>query len=110
MSERIGPGEWITITQEMIDNFANATGDREWIHIDVERAKRQLPSGKTIAHGYQILSLNGVLQPTLYELHSARTLNYGIDKLRFLNAAPVGSRLRLNETIKSVEEASTECA
>jgi acyl dehydratase len=104
--ERIGPGEWITITQEMIDNFANATGDRQWIHVDVERAKRESPDGKTIAHGYLLLSLMGVLQPTIYKVHSARTVNYGIDKLRFLNAVPVGSRIRLNEMIKSVEEAS----
>jgi acyl dehydratase len=106
IGERIGPGEWVTITQEMIDDFANATGDRQWIHVDVERAKRESPGGKTIAHGYLLLSLMGVLQPTIYKVHSARTVNYGIDKLRFLNGVPVGSRIRLNETIKSVEEAS----
>lgn len=106
IGERIGPGDWITVTQELIDNFANATGDRQWIHVDVERAKREAPGGKTIAHGYLLLSLMGVLQPTLYKVHSKRTVNYGIDKLRFLNVVPVGSRIRLNETIKSVEDAS----
>jgi acyl dehydratase len=106
IGERIGPGEWLTITQEMIDDFANATGDRQWIHVDVERAKRESPGGKTIAHGYLVLSIIGLLQPTIYKVHSSRTINYGINKLRFLNAVPVGSRIRLSEAIKSVEEAS----
>jgi acyl dehydratase len=106
IGERIGPGEWLTITQEMIDDFANATGDRQWIHVDVERAKRESPSGKTIAHGYLVLSIIGLLQPTIYKVHSSRTINYGINKLRFLNAVPVGSRIRLSEAIKSVEQAS----
>jgi acyl dehydratase len=106
IGERIGPGEWLTITQEMIDDFANATGDRQWIHVDVERAKRESPGGKTIAHGYLVLSIIGLLQPTIYKVHSSRTINYGINKLRFLGAVPVGSRIRLSEAIKSVEQAS----
>ncbi len=106
IGERIGPGEWITVTQKMIDDFANATGDRQWIHVDVERAKREAPGGKTIAHGYLVMSIIGVLQPTIYTVRSSRTLNYGINKLRFLNAVPVDSRIRLSEVIRSVEEAS----
>lgn len=106
IGQPIGPGDWITITQEMIDDFANATGDRQWIHVDVERAKREAPDGKTIAHGYLILSIIGVLQPTIYTVKARQTLNYGINKLRFLSAVPVGSRIRLTETIKSVEESS----
>ena len=99
VGERIGPGEWITVTQKMIDDFANATGDHQWIHVDVERAKREAPGGKTIAHGYLVMSIIGVLQPTIYKVHSSRTLNYGINKLRFLNAVPVDSRIRLSEVI-----------
>jgi len=106
IGERIGPGEWITITQKMIDGFAEATGDRQWIHVDVERAKTKAPGGKTIAHGYLLLSLLGTLQPTIYAVRAPRTVNYGINKLRFLIAAPVDSRVRLSEVIRSVEQAS----
>jgi acyl dehydratase len=106
IGQPIGPGEWVTITQKMIDDFASATGDRQWIHVDVERAKRESPQGKTIAHGYLVLSIIGVLQPTIYTVKSSRTVNYGINKLRFLSAVPVDSRIRLTETIKSVEQAS----
>jgi acyl dehydratase len=106
IGERIGPGDWLTVTQDMINDFANATGDHQWIHVDVERAKRESPGGKTIAHGYLVMSIIGKLQPTIYKVHASRTLNYGINKLRFLNAVPVGSRIRLSEVIKLVEEAS----
>lgn len=106
VGERIGPGEWLTISQEMINDFAKATGDHQWIHVDVERARRESPGGKTIAHGYLVMSIIGRLQPTIYKVHATRTINYGINKLRFLNAVPVDSRIRLSEVIKLVEEAS----
>jgi acyl dehydratase len=106
VGQAIGPGEWLTVTQKMIDDFAEATGDKQWIHVDVERAGREAPGGKTIAHGYLTLALLGVLQPPLYTVKASRILNYGVDKLRFLNAVPAGSRVRLVTSIKSVEEAS----
>ena len=59
----LGPSEWLTVTQEMIDKFADATGDHQWIHVDVERAKKEMPGGKTIAHGYLTLSLLPQLRP-----------------------------------------------
>lgn len=100
----IGPGEWLTVDQAMIDAFADVTGDRQWIHVDTERAAREMPSGKTIAHGFLMLSLLGRLMPPLYEVQGAsRVLNYGSDRLRFLNGVPAGSRVRASITFKSVE-------
>ena len=99
----IGPGEWLEITQEQIDEFASATGDRQWIHVDVERARREAPGGKTIAHGYLLLALLGKLQPDLFTVTAARTLNVGLNKLRFLAPVPVGSRIRLTQTVTGVE-------
>ncbi|MEX0404688.1 MaoC family dehydratase [Aquibium sp. LZ166] len=106
IGERLGSSDWLTVTQSMIDDFANATGDRQWIHVDVERARRESPEGTTIAHGYLVMSLIGVLQPTLYTVKAQRTINYGINKLRFLKAVPAGARIRSSETIRAVEEGS----
>lgn len=102
----LGPSEWLTITQEMIDGFARSTGDDQWIHVDPERAKREAPGGKTIAHGFLTLSLIGRMQPTIYSVKAKRTLNYGLNKLRFLNAVPVGSRVRLIEVVKAADAVS----
>jgi acyl dehydratase len=99
----IGPGDWLEITQEQIDAFASATGDKQWIHVDVERARREAPGGKTIAHGYLLLALLGKLQPELFTVGSPRTLNVGLNKLRFLAPVPVGSRIRLIQTVTGVE-------
>lgn len=106
IGKTIGPSDWLTITQDMIDNFADATGDHQWIHVDVERAIKEAPGGKTIAHGFFSLSLLGQLQPKIYTVSAPKTLNYGLEKLRFLNAIPVGSNIRLSEEIQSVEETS----
>ncbi len=95
----IGPGEWFEVTQKQIDDYAEATGDNQWIHIDVERAAREAPGGKTIAHGYLLLSLLGKLQPTIYTVNSPRVLNVGLNKLRFLAPVPVNSRIRLMQTV-----------
>lgn len=106
VGKQIGPGDWLTITQHQIDEFAQATGDRQWIHVDVERAAREAPGGKTIAHGYLLISLLGKLQPEIYTVASKRTLNVGLNKLRFLSPVPVGSRIRLVEILKSMEPAN----
>ncbi|WP_439588943.1 MaoC family dehydratase [Hydrogenophaga sp.] len=100
----IGPGDWLTVDQAMIDAFAHLTGDRQWIHVDTERAAREMPGGKTIAHGFLVLALLGRLMPPLYEVKGAsRILNYGSDRLRFLNVVPAGARVRASITFKSVE-------
>src|SRR5215471_11925468 len=104
IGQELGPSEWLTVTQEMIDKFAEATGDHQWIHVDVERAKRELPGGKTIAHGYLTLSLLPRLAPQLMKVAKrSRGVNYGSNKVRFVSPVPAGSRIRLTQTIKNVE-------
>ena len=91
--------------QAMIDKFAEATGDHQWIHVDVERAKKEMPGGKTIAHGYLTLSLLPRLVPQLLKVEKRkRGINYGSNKIRFTNTVPAGSRVRLKQTIKNVED------
>ena len=99
------PSNWYDVTQEKINDFANATYDHQWIHIDVERAKKEMPEGKTIAHGYFMVSLLPKLAAQNAEIkNSSRTLNYGSDKVRFINMVKVGSQVRLNRTIISCEK------
>ena len=101
----LGPSDWLTVTQEMIDKFAEATGDHQWIHVDVERAKRELPGGKTIAHGYLTLSLLPRLAPTLMKITGrSRGVNYGSNKVRFISPVPAGSRIRLRQRLVNAEE------
>lgn len=110
VGQEIHTSDWLTIDQAMIDGFANATRDRQWIHVDPERAAAESPYGKTIAHGYLTLSL----YPALRGLVDAgkplapgvkRVINYGINKLRFPNAVVVGSRIRAHCKLVSAEEA-----
>jgi acyl dehydratase len=104
IGQKLGPTEWLTVDQAMIDKFADATGDHQWIHVDVERAKREMPGGKTIAHGYLTLSLLPRLAPTLLKVQKrSRGVNYGSNKVRFITPVPAGARVRLTQTIKSVE-------
>src|SRR5947209_6083491 len=105
VGRELGPSEWMTVDQAMIDKFAEATGDHQWIHVDVERAKKEMPGGKTIAHGYLTLSLLPRLAPTLLKVNKRkRGINYGSNKIRFTNPVPAGSRIRLKQTIKAVED------
>ena len=104
VGQTLGPSEWLTVDQAMIDKFAEATGDHQWIHVDVERAKREMPGGKTIAHGYLTLSLLPRLAPTLLKIQKrSRGVNYGSNKVRFVTPVPAGARIRLRQTIKNVE-------
>jgi acyl dehydratase len=104
--QEIGVGEWIQITQDRINQFADATNDHQWIHVDVERCKRESPFGTTIAHGFLTLSLI----PGLTRLASClrktpkHTLNYGLNRVRFVNPVPVGSRVRARVTVLDVKE------
>jgi len=105
IGKTLGPSDWITVDQAMIDKFADVTGDHQWIHVDVERAKKEMPGGKTIAHGYLTLSLLPRLAPTLLKVNKRkRGVNYGSNKIRFTNPVPAGSRIRLKQTIKNVED------
>jgi len=104
VGKEIGVSDWFTVDQAIIDKFAEATGDHQWIHVDVERAKREMPDGKTIAHGYLTLSLVPRLAQTIYRVKKrSRGLNYGSNRIRFTGQVPAGSRIRLHQKIKSVE-------
>jgi acyl dehydratase len=104
VGKELGPSEWLTVTQEMIDKFADATGDHQWIHVDVERAKKELPGGKTIAHGYLTLSLLPRLAPTLMSVEKRRRgLNYGSNRVRFTAPVPAGARIRLRQKLVKVD-------
>lgn len=98
----LGPTDWVTIEQSRVDAFADATGDHQWIHVDVERA-RTGPFGGTIAHGYLTLSLCSLFLPDLMRVDIAGMgINYGLDKVRFPAPVRVGSRIRGRGEIVSV--------
>jgi acyl dehydratase len=104
VGERVGVSRWHTVTQDQIDRFADATGDHQWIHTDPERARKG-PFGTTIAHGYLTLSLAlGLLWDVLEVTGTSRVVNYGIGKVRFPAAVPVGSRIRISLDLVAAEE------
>ena len=103
VGKELGVSDWVTVDQERINKFAEATGDHQWIHVDVERAKRELPTKNTIAHGYLTLSLIAGLR-TFDIKHRSRGINYGSNKVRFTNMVPAGARVRLRQTLKEVEQ------
>ncbi len=105
VGRELGPSEWVTVDQAMIDKFAEATGDHQWIHVDVERAKREMPGGKTIAHGYLTLSLVPRMASTLLEVKKrSRGINYGSNKVRFISPVQAGARIRVRQRITGAEE------
>jgi acyl dehydratase len=104
VGQEIGVSEWVTIEQERIDGFAEATGDHQWIHVDPERAKAG-PFGSTIAHGFLTISLIPALAWEVYTIEGARlSVNYGLNKLRFITPVKVGSRVRARLVVASVED------
>jgi acyl dehydratase len=109
LSERIerelGISDWVAIDQERIDAFASCTGDHQWIHVDVERARRESPFRGPIAHGYLTLAMVAPLamQIGVIPRDAAAGLNYGIDKVRFLAPVPAGARVRLRVVLTGVE-------
>jgi len=95
VGQEVGVSGWLDITQARIDAFADATGDRQWIHVDVERARAETPFGTTIAHGFLTLSLVSALMRDAVTLDGPRmTLNYGLNRVRFVSPVPAGSRIR----------------
>jgi len=105
IGKTLGPSEWIVVDQPMIDKFAEATGDHQWIHVDVERAKREMPGGKTIAHGYLTLSMVPRMASTLLEVTKrSRGINYGSNKIRFISPVQAGSRIRVRQRITGADE------
>ena len=104
VGEDLGTTEWLEITQDRVDAFADATGDHQWIHVDVDRAAEG-PFGGTIAHGYLTLSLIPQLTPELYALDTpGAKLNYGVNKVRFPNPVKVGKRIRATAQIAEVSD------
>jgi acyl dehydratase len=109
VGEEVHVSDWLEVTQERINAFADATGDHQWIHVDLDRARRESPWGGTIAHGYLTLSLYPMLrglvapgQPIYPGVQ--RAINYGLDKLRFPSPVPAGSRIRARCKLLKVEE------
>ncbi len=101
----VGVSDWVTVDQQRIDQFAEATGDRQWIHVDGARAARELPDGRTIAHGYLTLSLIPALTDGFVEMPGLkRAINFGCNKVRFYNMVPVGSRVRARAALKQARK------
>lgn len=98
--EEVGLSEWIVIDQHRIDQFAEATADYQWIHVDTERAAKEMPNGKTIAHGYLTLALIPALTGNFVEVvNLERAINFGLNKVRFYAPVPVGAKLRGRATV-----------
>ena len=106
VGQEAGVGDWLEITQQRIDQFAEATCDPQWIHSDPERCKRESPFGTTIAHGYLTLSLIPHLTKSAFGMRQplAMTINYGSNKVRFTSPVPAGSRIRCRMTPLEVSD------
>ena len=105
VGQKLGVSDWVTVSQEQINSFAEATGDHQWIHVDVERAKRESPFKQPIAHGYLTISLAPVLLPQVVRVDGVRmAVNYGLESMRLPAPVPSGSRVRMSAELKDVRE------
>ncbi len=105
VGREVAVGEWVEVSQERIDRFADATGDRQWIHVDAERAARESPFGQTVAHGFLTLSLLSEMGRTALTVGGVRMgVNYGLNRVRFVAPVPAGSRVRGRFTLAALEE------
>jgi acyl dehydratase len=105
VGQEVAVSDWVEISQERVNQFAQATGDYQWIHLDVERCKRESPFGGPIAHGFLTLSLLPMLMQNSVRMTDVRMgVNYGLNKVRFPAPVPVGSRVRSRTTVLSVED------
>lgn len=106
VGQEIGVTDWVEVTQAQVNGFANATGDHQWIHVDIERATREL--GAPIAHGFLTLSLLPMLSAQSLRIEGVtRGINYGLNAVRFTNVVPVGSKVRLRERLLRAEPKGT---
>lgn len=105
VGRELGTSDWVTIDQPRIETFASCTGDRQWIHVDVERARRESPFRGPIAHGYLTLAMVAPLsmQVGVIPKDAAAGFNYGIDKVRYLAPVPAGARVRLRVVLSGIE-------
>jgi len=107
VGQEVATSDWMVVTQDRINAFADTTDDHQWIHVDVERAKKEMPGGKTIAHGYLTLSLIPGLTGGMLRVEGVtRGINYGSNKVRFTNMVPVGSRVRARQKLIAAEARS----
>ncbi len=106
VGQELGVSDWHTITQEQIDRFAEVTGDNQWIHVDVERCKRESPYGAPIAHGFLTVSLLSGYIKEAVEIRGdyKMRINYGFNRLRFTGGVPAGSRIRAHFTLNSIKD------
>jgi acyl dehydratase len=105
IGQEVAVSDWVEITQERVNQFAEATGDHQWIHLDVERSRKESPYGNTVAHGFLTLSLLPMLMGSSIRMLDVRMgVNYGLNKVRFPAPVPVGSRIRARMTLLSVED------
>ena len=102
--QELGVSKWLLVDQERINKFAEATDDYQWIHVDTDRAKAELPIGSTIAHGYLLTALFPALIEDIVRFEGERAINYGLNKVRFRQMVPAGSRVRLRSILKSVRK------
>jgi acyl dehydratase len=105
VGQHLGYSDYVEVTQDRVNQFADATGDHQWIHVDVERAKRESPFGGPIAHGYLTLSLGPVLVPQVVRVEGIKmAVNYGCDKVRFPSPVPVGGKVRVGVELLDVSD------
>ncbi len=105
VGQELGTSDWHLVTQEEINTFADATHDHQWIHIDVERAKKESPFGGPVAHGYYTLSLAPYFLDQIWAVQGIKMgVNYGLNKLRFPSPVPIGKKVRARATLNSVED------
>jgi acyl dehydratase len=105
IGQEVGTSDWFVVTQERINAFAQATGDHQWIHVDADRARAETPFGTTIAHGFLTLSLLSALMHDAITVDGPRmTLNYGLNRVRFVSPVPAGSRIRARVALARLED------
>jgi acyl dehydratase len=105
IGKELPTGNWYIITKQMINDFANATLDKQWIHVDEERAAKESPFKKTVAHGFMSVAMISKLLEEAFSIKSVKMgLNYGLNKVRFPNPVPVNSELRMHTVVKEIED------
>ena len=109
IGESSAPTDWFEITQERVNDYADVSMDHQWIHVDVERVRDEMPGGKTIAHGFLTLSIVPRLAATIWKIENrSRGVNYGLNKLRFTAPVPEGARVRLSQKLLNAEDVKND--
>jgi acyl dehydratase len=111
VGQEVGVSDWFEVTQSLVNDFARTTGDEQWIHVDPERARRESPFGKTVAHGFLTLSLLAKLHLEAVQIQGGYRMafNYGLNRVRFPAPVPTGSRIRARSTLQAFEEVAGGC-